>query len=284
MPPSGDGVMVKSLSRPKVGVGAVVSLADLLKIGEPIRQQGPGKSLDDNPLAQLAFYTILTKGPDSAVIGATKQFAYVEDALNVRIEKNGEKVQAAWRWPKDSTIAVVAWRSDTYPNGPDDSVAEKKPIARAEYDRDGRATLPLIRDCYITVYPGIKTEDEEVFACGESSSSRNFYSAVPQISISYSVRRPRFGGWRLTFRSNGQVPSCDLTNLVVVTKESAVPIDASDGQATPLPTITILQGKEASVKFPPVPKGSYFTLCFSDPSHYQRFLLNHPPAKELKVD
>ncbi|MHB9130439.1 MAG: hypothetical protein ACYDBB_05020 [Armatimonadota bacterium] len=283
-PQCGEICIVRSRQPLSVQQGASIQKSQIDSLGTLLRSISDNEALDEKPEQAVAYYTAVTVNAQIAVIGVTQKFANLPDVTATRLEKNAGVHQAYWKWPPETTVAIVGWRPDAYPTGIDDSHATFVRVTVAEFNSKGRFVLPVNgdSDCYLAVFAGVVTPDGDVFAGGQSEGARAFSTSEAQITVTYTVKKGFLSSKRqFEFTASSH---CVLPSAVIIAKPGSLPMTITDG--TPianLPTLPIQAKVDARVEMPSSPKGYYIKVFFSNPQDYSRFLLMHPPKDALKI-
>ncbi|MEI6512604.1 MAG: zinc ribbon domain-containing protein, partial [bacterium] len=223
-PLCGEVSIVRSRQPLSMKQGASITKSQVDSLGILLRSIGENEAIDEKPEQAVAYYTALTINAQIAVVGVTQKFANLPDVTATRLEKNAGVLQAYWKWPPETTVAMVGWRSDSYPTGIDDSKATMVRLTIAEFNSKGRFVLPISgdTDCYLSVFAGLVAPDGDVFACGQSDGAKAFSTGEAQITVTYTVKK----GFLSSKRKLVFVASCDclLPSAVIVAKPGALPM------------------------------------------------------------
>lgn len=283
-PLCGEISIIRSRQPLNLKIGVSIPKSQIDSLGLLLRSIGENEAIDDKPEQNVAYYTALTLNVQMAVIGVTNKFANIPDVTATRLEKNAGVLQAYWKWPQESTVAIVGWRSDAYPTGIDDPNAQTVRVTIAEFNSKGRFFLPINgdNDCYLSVFAGIVTPDGDVFAGGQSDSARAFSTSETQITIMYSVKKGLLSSKRkIEFTASKE---CNLPTVVIIAKSGLLPVSINDGTpVVSLSALSIQQKIKTIVDVPIIQNGSYIKLFFANSQDYSKFQLIHPPKDVLKI-
>jgi hypothetical protein len=282
-PETGDVIILRSVQPLNIERGSSLPKSKIDSLAQSIHSIGVNEAKDDEVGSAVRYYTAITVGSQMAVVGETHKFACIPDALATRIECNAGTLQAYWKWPQETTIAVAAWRSDIYPQSGTDAKARTTTISKSDFDRLGRLTIPNngATECYFAVFVGVRTADGDIYASGQSDGARAFYSGSPPVSLSYTVSKKLFNPKRqLVFSAERP---CKISGLILVAKPGMLPVDVTDGTIVQRLPEMDLDNKGCMVEMPSSPKGYFVKAFFENPQEYERFLVNHPAKEDLRI-
>ena len=289
-PPLRGTVSIYRLAQPSSWeIGTNVAAARLTELGTALRVTGSTTAVDPTPARGLAYYLPVTVAGDIAVIGCSRRYAAIPDVTEIDAQDFGLYLQLRWQWPPNSSSALVAWRSDAYPQSADDPNAAKRALTRGGYDAEGgfRLQNPEARPYRFVVYSVLQLDDSLVYSSGINADARAEFRTRPPVDVRYSLKR----GWlrrdRFTLTISATEPVEALPDVIMVAKRGDLqPLGPGDGTVvTRFDGLSIAARSAASLDFqlnairPPV----YLRLFFCDPTAYQRFRLGDPPPDQLKV-
>jgi len=174
----------------------------------------------------------------------------------------GIRLTLRWRWATAADAALIVACQGSPPQGPADPAAIKATVTRADYDRqdcwifglpsarapgdapDGagvserpgtvapaRSTQAVAGPWHIRVYSLIDLDGVRSISPGlEPTAATVLPGPNPEVTVSYSLKRPWFPGlpWTVAFRT--EPPGSTVPPMVLVTHPRAVPLSVDDGQ------------------------------------------------------
>jgi hypothetical protein len=198
----------------------------------------PDTVVDPRPPALgICYYTSLTSWAGTLTVGAGAMYSRVPDPSDLRAVRAGNagRVHLRWRWSPQGAQALAVCKAGSYPTGPDDPEARRQEVAEAEYSRQGFATLSLPPDprgpWHVRVFSMATLAGERVVSPGLEPSARTIVPGpLPEVTVSYSLRRPRFPGrpWSVTFRT--EPAGAAIPPMALVAHPRTVPLSVHDGE------------------------------------------------------
>lgn len=185
----------------------------------------------------VRFFTPVTCLGDQWVVGRTVKDVALADPTDLRAARVGAdgKVHLRWRWSPQSVRSIVIARAGRSPMGPDDPQAQRFEVGESEYARKGYLSVSLPADpgglWHLAVYAVGHVGDEQVVSRGQEPTARLVLPGPnPEVTVSYSLRPPRFPGrpWSLTFRTDP--PSQEIPPMALVAHPRTVPLSVEDGE------------------------------------------------------
>ncbi len=297
-PPPAKGVALILQSDRPTGLrpDQIIPEHDLPLYGTP--HQGAGGRLTINVAAnQTAYFVPVVLFRKTAYIGVEQYFAGVEDVTNLQAHNDNVALRLTWDWPPDCDRAIVAFAFDRFPEaeGQPDDGAERREIARPQYNLQGAFSLPnpALEDYHIVVYAVYQRGGRRIVAPGQAAGARRLVPLKSRIRIAYVVERPRrlFGSrppaLALTLSGHGHVPA-----LLLVRKQGGVPINKTDGDVIYRqpefsfdgPTIAYTENLPAAAAARP---HSYARLFLEDDTLYDThggyIRIDHPLTDKLRL-
>jgi hypothetical protein len=191
----------------------------------------------DPPASGVWYYTPLTSWGEMLTIGPTTVYSCVPEPADLRAARAGGsgKFHVRWRWGPDGVACVLLARQGAYPQGPEDPAALRTLVTEDEYSRLGYHVLSLPTESagawHLAVYGILAVGKQRVYSQGLEPTSRLALPGPhPEITVSYSVRPPRFPGrpWSLTFRTDP--PGQPIPALALVGHDRTIPLSVEDGE------------------------------------------------------
>jgi hypothetical protein len=177
-----------------------------------------GMAYDDRPPEKTAFYVPVTITGDLAVMGRPEFYVAAGEVSKLKARHDGSQIQLQWQWPAGCDLALVTWREDAHPRGPDDKTAHWRKVTRGEYQKQNgfRTPAPAKTRCYFVVYAAVNIDGEMFYSAGKSPGAR--YELLPRASltVTYSISRGGWRGRRATIRLNSEKDVERLPDIVVV--------------------------------------------------------------------
>lgn len=263
--------------------GTAVPRARIADLGSVVKRSGPATARGPRPNESIQYYTAVTLGAQMAVVGITERFVNLAEAVGARLESNAGQLQAYWKWPPSTTFAKVGWRTDEHPSSPEDPNASFRRITKAEFDRDGRCTIPNPPEgeCYVSVFVGMATPEGEIFAGASGTGARAIHHSGPTVSVFYQIHKSFFGRKR-TLVLTASSP-CILPSAVLVSSPNNLPMDINSGSMVQDFPDMKLGTDEVQIPLE-LPSSRYYVKLFlKDAAAYSRLIINHPPKDTLRI-
>ncbi len=134
-PPVGSVVIYRTDSIPAQPPGSILDARSLDRLGQKVRPAGAGLAVDARP-GGVSYYVPVTVVGSLASLGTASLHIGLADVAGLNAESDGDDVVLRWRWPAGCTEALVIWRRDRAPLGPDDAT-EKAKTTNMKYDITG---------------------------------------------------------------------------------------------------------------------------------------------------
>lgn len=134
-PPVGSVVIYRTDSVPAQPAGTILDARSLDRLGRKVRPAGAGLAVDGRP-AGVHYYVPVTVAGSLASLGTAVLHVGLADVAGLSAENDGDDVVLRWQWPAGCTEALVIWRRDRAPLGPDDAT-EKAKTTNMKYDIAG---------------------------------------------------------------------------------------------------------------------------------------------------
>ena len=176
---------------------------------------------------QIFFTPVVFKGRMGRVCQAK---AFISGVKNLRAKRAGDELHVTWEWPDGCQECLVSFRTDRFPESPDDTNANKTMVKRAGY---GREDVHVIRragghDYYFAVFACCTEPQGNVWS---SPAHELFVGAQTTIVCTLKKKRklPFFRGrQKLAIRIVDGAAS--LPPLVLVQRTDRHPLSRRDGQ------------------------------------------------------
>ncbi|WP_169979691.1 hypothetical protein [Tautonia rosea] len=206
--------------------------------GYRLPMAGPDHAIDRKPPASgLCYYVPLTSWGGMCTVGRPIAYTHLPDPSDLRAVRIGSsgRVHLRWRWSPSSNQTLIACKSGSPPLGPDDPETLRVFVTELEYSRSGYASIDLppgeIDPYHITLYSVSEIDGQQLVSPGLEPTARTIVPGpVPEISLSYTIRRPRLASrsWTLTLKT--EPPGAPIPPLVLVGHPRTVPLSADDGE------------------------------------------------------
>jgi hypothetical protein len=289
-PPHGTVNVYRNSNQPNWKSGTQIPLANVVQLGTRVQSKSESQAIDSNPPDGPVYYTPLTVSGDVAIVGTPRRFVALPDVLNLVAEDFGRYLQLRWDWPKDCKSAMVAWRTDVFPEDSTDPRATKYKISLGQYEREGsfRVENPTEDTYKFVVFAALEIDGgETVYSAGVRNGARAELRKVSPVAVSYTFSRGMFRRRRFTIELSAERDIARLPELVVVAKPGGLqPLRTNDGAIVSTFRSTGLRaGEKISFEFEVngLQRPTYFRAFFSEASSYQCFRLIDPPTNQLLV-
>jgi hypothetical protein len=192
-PRAGAVRVFRSDSRPEWAPGRELTPDELSRLGAPLAVQGDA-AFDPHP-PRTAWYVPVTSAGSLHVGGQAVRHLSAPSVTDLEVADLRSELRVTWRWPEGYAEAMVIWREDAPPTGPDDPRAHVEVVQRARYSERG-CVIPVDEhsDVHVAVWTGVRDGGEPAFAAGDPSTRRHLRRTLAGGKVSYDVRRTgRFG-------------------------------------------------------------------------------------------
>jgi hypothetical protein len=160
-------------------------------------QPGHDKAIDASPDDDHPYYFALAESGAHCVMGPIRRAGVCPPVSQLEVLEAGpNRVVLTWVWPNATKTAVILYRPDGWPTGPDDPAAVKRPVTEFEFDRDGsriELSVPGMKTAFFAVLPYRHAGGEEpVYASADDPASRTGpwnTGEPPQLFYTISERR-----------------------------------------------------------------------------------------------
>ncbi|QDV36820.1 fibronectin type III domain-containing protein [Tautonia plasticadhaerens] len=244
------------------------------------------------PTSGLCYYTPFTFWAGTCAVGRPVASTRIPDPSELRAVRIGGsgRVHLRWRWSPATSQSLVLLKAGAPADGPDDPAADRLVVSELEYGRQGFAPLDLppgeVAPYHITVLGLAEVDGRILHSPGVEPTARTVVPGPsPEVSVSYSIRRPRLPGrpWALAVQTDP--PGSPVPPMVLVGHPRTVPLTADDGEL--IAAIPSGRGGD-SFRIPPVHRISDFRLrLFVDPTlpidQIPPIRLRHPEAERTRV-
>jgi tetratricopeptide (TPR) repeat protein len=214
--------------RPRVNQAVSTGEAD--KLGDRVPSAGAtlarGQLQHSNELHLLPI-TVLGQ---SAVFGQMVSTNWVDDVEQLEAWADGGSLRASWEFPNGFDLALIAYRPDRAPEGPDDPHAKGIRWTRNQSNLNGgfQCPAPSVDRVFLTVYTMVNREGRIHYSMGKSvevavnARRRARYRVVPEKKLFLGT-----GRWNILITTDGPT---FLPKLVLVTKPDGYPLSSADGR------------------------------------------------------
>jgi hypothetical protein len=190
------------------------------------------------PTVGICHYTPFVFHNGTATVGTGVGYSSVPDPSDLRAVRVGSagRVHLRWRWAPRATETIVVGRSGAPPRRPDEDGVVVATVSEADYSRQGYFTLNLPAESkggpwHLAVFSLSVVEGIKLTSPGLEPTARTIVPGpTPEITVSYTLRRPTFPGraWSILIRTDPPGSSVPPTALVVHPR--TVPLSSDDGQ------------------------------------------------------
>jgi hypothetical protein len=231
--PKAGQVRLYALAAPPVQrCGEMMALTAADALGRRISTNGPGSAREPVPgRAELHLLPVTVVGA-LAVVGRSVAVSWIDDVEGLTARVSDGVLRAAWQWPSAIDMAVLVWRTDAYPSGPEDPSATRVEWPRQRYQIEGgfRQPAPEAERLFLAVYAAVSRADRWEYGAGPA---RIEVAVNSQRTVRYTLGK---GGWlsghsgemRLTLTPDAPTK---LPDMVLVAKMGGIPLNPTDGTA-----------------------------------------------------
>jgi hypothetical protein len=235
-PPTGQVCIYAARDPITATCGSRLAVQGLERLGHLLKATGPHSARLDIGARQVVHLLPVTIDGSAATAGAVVRISWVEDVDQINAVVQGGQLKVRWKWPRDVTAAVVAWRTDQPPTGPEDPQATRESCLLHEYERDGGFThaAPTADRLYIAVYAALRDGAAWNYASALTPGSRAVIDVARRRTVTYRIDAQwsfwlrRTGEYALKLTPDGPTT---LPALTLVAKPGGRPLSPEDGTA-----------------------------------------------------
>ena len=242
-PPSGSVVIIRCAGEPAVEPGSELDPARFAAIGTVLATDTAG-ARDTEAGSGTRWYLPVTVAGGTAIAGRAVRHVALPEITDVQAVEAAGTVRVTWAWPDSVRVALVVWRRDRQPVGPEDPKAERRPWRRGEYSDHGGFTIEAPGDhpVFVAVFAAARVDGELIWSGVAPRSARAGVVRRARRDLRYTVEVRRSGLRRRRLAVQVLDPAESLPALVLVARTGdMLPLNASDGDP-----IATLGGDERS--------------------------------------
>lgn len=258
--------------------GSEVAADSLQGLGAEIPYDGNGW-LDSSP-PTVAWYLPVTIVGDRAAIGAAVRHVEAPPVEALEVTDCRSELHLTWRWPPDTSEAVVLVRGDEPPTGVDDPCAVSLKVDRAVIAQGG-CVLPVSEegDLHVAVLAAVRVGGERLYGTPSEGARRTLSRGGEQGEIHYHVGTTR--RWRqrkLTVVAEGPLA---LPDLVLVHHGSVLPLARQSAERE----LGRLSGGQPKLELEngAIPDHGYVRAFLASDADAHRYRLVHPPSHTCRL-
>jgi hypothetical protein len=278
-PPHGEVTIVRAATNPGVATGARVDARALSRLGAAL-PSSPGRAFDGGAPGPRHYLPVSVDG-DVGVAGRTLLHLGVGDITALRAVDWGTAIALTWNWPDGVTEALVVWRRDRPPDGPDDPRAETRKVTNVVYGRDGGIALggDGQQPFHITVHAGTNVGGTRLWAPAGPEARIQVRGPRTEF-VSYDVKRTGMRGRGVRVDLDAQVALPELVLVATAGEQPPVyPVHGQELARIPAGATRVRQEVDASQL--PVPVA--VRLFVADAAAHPDVILRDPPPDRLVV-
>ena len=280
-----DIVLFYSQEKPRFNVGDLYDMDDLLIHYKKIDLQM--KSLNEADfkldfIGQCYVIPGLINGTN-VMINSHFHISNMPEVEQISYDINsaGDELYINFNWPKKLNKVAVAYRLDSYPDGPDDHLSTYLECTREQYDHNAALLLknPMTGTYYATIYTMFEAGTEKLYSAGLQTMINN----EPQREVRYSFKYKKgFLSKKNTLTLS--VSSNDdfiLPQFVLSSKFKSIPLTRDDGYIIASASQDTKINKNYTFTFDvePIKPDTYIKMFFIDNRKYKQYrLLNEGRA------
>jgi len=259
----------------------------------------PGDRLTDNGLENETYYgyrvCVIFTGTDGRAVqtvgitlgGSPSEESLVPKVKDPRVKRVAGNLQVTWEWPDGCAEALVLYRSDAKPDGPDDEIATKRRVPKREYDAEDAYYIEGCGDgtYHVAVCAADTSSTETQYSAPEYADS---FGAKDMAQLTYRVAPMRkgflgmggFGGATLSVRvSNGS----GVRPALCLVEGIRLPTSKADGVCVvpEFPEEKMGDKLETTLNAPMAKQGWFYRLFFTNQEDEARYFISHPENSKL---
>lgn len=283
-----DIVLFHSAKKPEFAVGVIYDINDLLEKYQKIDISLRSKTEADFALDFIGECYIIP-----GVIRATNVIlnnaAYVSSVPPVKnpsadVNAGSTEMYVNFDWPKRIDHAVLLYRTDDYPDGPEDIAAKKFEINKKQYDMDAGILIrnPEKGTFYAAIYTFFERTGQRIY----SEGTRLLINNEPQREVYYSIKYNKGGLFSkkrtvaITLRSSGNFT---IPPFVLVGKAGLIPGARDKGYdiCTQKEPMAINSSKTIEYEVSDIQKGTKVRLFFLNERDYSKFKIQNEGSSDI---
>lgn len=276
-----DFLLLKSKVKPEYSAGLVYDYNSISNKYSKVTIENKSSDtcvFDIEEVGNLYIIPCSIKG-NSAVLGDFKVVSSIPTPKNPSydLDFNNKELYVNFDWNKKINNALLVYRTDKYPEGPDDPVANRIAFNKNQYQaNEGMViTNPEVGILYASIYHFVVEDGKEAY----SGNLDIMMSNEPQKEILYSFKykKPGFFSKKSSLSIILKSPSKTIfPNFIVVSKIGGSPLRKNDGSMVFSTSESIEINGEHVITADNVvlASGSNLKLFFVNDKNYKLFRLN----------
>jgi hypothetical protein len=232
-------------------VGESIPPEVLAQLGTRLPSSGANSARGTIPTGADLYLLPVTLLGSAVVVGEPASVGWLEDVEGLLPVLTDGQLHLRWTWPAGAEAALVTWRPDRFPTGPEDPRAQHDLMARGRYENEGgyRCKLPAVEEMYLAVYAatrrtgGLTPPRSSGAGSDRQSQSWQYASGgTPGMRVRLPIGKVRTLYYRIVpcttwlLFPTGEyelrlLPSDDTTlpGLVLMWKAGGLPLEPGDG-------------------------------------------------------
>lgn len=284
-----DAAIFMSEKEPEYEVGRQYDYAEITKkftkVNLTLQKKNEGEL--NVKFSGAKFFIPGAVNGNNIVFGKAVRLTDIPMASNGVVEKvvAGNCLYVTFKWGKGIRNAVVLYRNDKYPEGPQDPQAVQIKCTQEMYDSNAgiEITDPKIGNYYVAVYMCMEDKGETSY----SQPIEIFFSNQEKMELFYTIsyKKPLFGKKCkisvTVYEANKK--AFTMPPFLLLTKAGTVPMKKDDGwevfcegQDTPVKGSHTFEGECNDI-----PKGSYIKLFFEKDTDYSKFSIKNDGSSKI---
>lgn len=212
-PPKGQVALYALKNRPTCRKCDLLALPDLDSFGTPVPSQGPQAARGPIPAETEMHLLPVTILGSVAVAGEPISVSWIDDVTDLTGTCKEQVLHLQWRWSNNTRAVVVVYRTDAFPEGPEDPRAKSVPCFHEQYQLTGSFRQP-VAECdrvYVVVYSRLNRNGIWHYSPGGPSARR-----------AIAAQQQRRAYYRIEAVSNGLFRQSSQYQLVLTTDKPTV--------------------------------------------------------------
>lgn len=230
-PAAGTVTVLRCAEEPRLTPGEQVDPLDLASVGMTVPPDACG-ARDPDTQPGSRWYLPVTVAGMMAVAGDAFRCLALPGVTNVRIVDEGTSARVTWAWPDTLRAALVLWRPDRQPEGPEDPVALRQMFRRSEYKDHGGLTIrqEAGQPIFVAVFSATRVGNDYHYGTSASREARAAVTPVQKTDVRYEIKRSGMRRKKIEIGVLGPSGNTIPEIIVVARAGDLLPRQPTDGE------------------------------------------------------